>query len=115
MEINYKQVGKRIQNRRKELGMSQADLAERCGISNVYISGVERGASIPSLPVFLRITQALRTTPDFFFVGTAFSSSEYITDDIARKLKKCNTTSLDLIRVLIDAVLSQQDNIEKAE
>lgn len=110
MEINYRQVGRRIKTRRIELGMSQAVLAEICHISNVYISSVERGVSIPSLSVFLRITQALETTPDYFFTETPFSSTEYINDDIAHKLKKCNAQSLSLINALIDAVLSQQDS-----
>lgn len=68
MEINYQKMGRRIRSRRRELGLTQFALAERCGISTVYISHVENGTATPSLGVFLSIAEALEATPDYFLV-----------------------------------------------
>jgi len=37
------EVGERIRERRQQLGLSQADLARVTGVTDVYISGIERG------------------------------------------------------------------------
>lgn len=41
-EINQ-EIGKRIQNIRKQQGMSRRQFAEKCGISESFLSSVERG------------------------------------------------------------------------
>ena len=42
-----KRIGRRIKERREELGMTQAEFAEKLGVATNYISTVERGASFP--------------------------------------------------------------------
>ena len=71
MELDYQAIGKRISGRRRELHLTQAQVAERCDISDQYLSNIERAVSIPSTEVVMRIAAALDTTPDEFLVGTA--------------------------------------------
>ena len=108
MEINYQKMGRRIRSRRRELGLTQFALAERCGISTVYISHVENGTATPSLGVFLSIAEALEATPDYFLVDTPFASKEYLQDGIAKKLRQCSDSSLRVVERLIDALLEEQ-------
>ena len=54
------QLGKRIYQLRKARRLTQAALAERSGISNEFMSAIERGAKLPSLPTLQRIGVALR-------------------------------------------------------
>lgn len=42
-------IGKQIKLRRQKLGMTQVDLAERCGIYQTYLSRIENGAANPSV------------------------------------------------------------------
>lgn len=70
MDIDYKEIGKRIAHRRKELGLRQSQLSEMVGISDPYMSNIERATSIPSTEVILRLAIALKTTPDEFLVGS---------------------------------------------
>ncbi len=44
----YTCLGKVINERRKKLGMSQEELAEKSGIDRAFISNVERGKRSPS-------------------------------------------------------------------
>lgn len=71
MDIDYKEIGKRIARRHKELGLKQSQLSEKVGISDPYMSNIERATSIPSTEVIMRLAVALETTPDEFLVGTA--------------------------------------------
>ena len=70
MNIDFKLLGKRITQRRHELGYKQCTLAEKAGISNNYLSNIENGRSIPSLETFADICIALSITPDFLLLGT---------------------------------------------
>ena len=64
-----KHLGHRMQLRRVMLGMSQTDLAKRCGISFQQIQKYESaGNRIPASRLF-DISQALETSVAFFFSG----------------------------------------------
>ena len=71
MELDYQEIGRRIAKRRRELGYKQAQVEELAGIGYKYLSSIERGISIPSTEVIMRLAIALDTTPDEFLVGTA--------------------------------------------
>ena len=55
MHINLNAMGTRMKRRRKELKMSQAELAEKVNVSNNHISSIETGKQIPSLTTFVKI------------------------------------------------------------
>lgn len=76
MDLDYKQIGRRIARRRNELGLKQAVVEEKAGIGLKYLSSIERGLSIPSTEVIMRLAMALDTTPDEFLVGTARPEGE---------------------------------------
>ncbi len=51
--------GKQLQTLRKAQGLSQEELAERCGLHRTYIGGIERGERNVALLNILRIAAAL--------------------------------------------------------
>lgn len=70
MELDYSEIGKRIAKRRKQLKLKQAEVEEKADIGYKYLSNIERGLSIPSVEVIMRLALALDTTPDEFLIGT---------------------------------------------
>lgn len=52
-----------IQERRKELGLSQDEVAKRAGLHRTYISEVERHSRNFSIKIFMRLSSALETDP----------------------------------------------------
>lgn len=52
-------LGRRIQKRRKELKITQEELAEKVKISRAYMGYVEQGRNTPSLQVVHKIASAL--------------------------------------------------------
>ena len=64
-----KHIAQRVQLRRVMLGMSQSDLAKKCGISFQQIQKYETaGNRIPAARLF-DLSQALETPVAFFFSG----------------------------------------------
>ncbi len=106
MDLDYKEIGRRIARRRKELGLKQAQVEERAEIGQKYLSVIERGFSIPSTEVIMRLASALETTPDEFLVG----STRYKNDqwrNVAENLLPLSKKQLDLVAHFIEWVSSQ--------
>lgn len=59
--------GKRIQRMRKELSITQEELADRVNLSRTHMGHIEQGRRSPSLEVLNRIAKALKTSPKSFF------------------------------------------------
>lgn len=55
-------LGRRLRERRRELGLTLADVAAAAGISVGHSSSIEKGSSLPSLPVLARLAHALELT-----------------------------------------------------
>jgi transcriptional regulator with XRE-family HTH domain len=53
----------RIRHLRMQRGYTQRELAERAGITQEYLSAIERGSRVPSLEVFLILAEALDIPP----------------------------------------------------
>ena len=107
MEINYQEIGRRIARRRKKLKMTQAKIAELCGISEQYVSNIERSVSIPSTETIMRLAIALNTTPDEFLVGTARHEDDRWRS-VAEQLRPLNEKQLKLIESLIPWAAEQE-------
>lgn len=56
-----------VRERRKELRITQAELAERVGVSRQTVIAVEQGNYAPSVYLALRIARALGGTVEEFF------------------------------------------------
>ena len=105
MNIDFEQLGKRIAQRRHELGLKQCTLAEKSGISNNYLSNIENGRSIPSLETFSDICVALSLTPDYLLLGTM--RTDNIPQSIVNNLKLCDEYSLSLIDDIIKCFVNK--------
>jgi transcriptional regulator with XRE-family HTH domain len=54
-------LGEAVRAKRKKAGLSQEKLAEKAGLSTVFISRVERGKESPSVDSLVKIAGALST------------------------------------------------------
>ena len=74
MYINYLEIGRRIAKRRKKLMLTQVEVERRADLSPRYLSNIERGKSIPSIDVLIRVADVLRMTPDEVLIGVDHGS-----------------------------------------
>ena len=61
--------GQRVKERRKEIGMSQVDLAKKSGLSQATISAIERDKNRGSREI-VAISKTLRCRPEWLDTGT---------------------------------------------
>lgn len=92
MYVDYKEVGKRISKRRKELGLKQRQVNEMAELSDKYLSNIETARSIPSIDVLMRICKVLKVTPDYFLVGSINTYTDSDMDNLIKEKTK-NLTS----------------------
>lgn len=97
MELDYKEIGKRIAQRRKLLGLKQHQVCEMAEIGEKYLSCIERATSIPSLEVLMRIARALDTTPNHLLLGSSHLGQEPW-QDTAELLRGLDPKQLDLAK-----------------
>jgi transcriptional regulator with XRE-family HTH domain len=61
--------GKALRRRRWNLGVSQEEFAERCGLDRTYIGGIERGERNVSLANIEKLAKALKVPISEIFRG----------------------------------------------
>jgi transcriptional regulator with XRE-family HTH domain len=67
-EIHAKVLGRELKGARLALGLTQAEVAERLGVSGSYISAVEAGKRNLTLGQLANIANAMRLGIDISFI-----------------------------------------------
>ena len=98
MEIDYKEIGRRIARRRKELKLTQLEVEEQADLGQKYLSNIERSISIPSIEVIMRLAAALDTTPDEFLVGTLHEDTKDEWENISELLRNMSPAQLSMAK-----------------
>lgn len=76
MDDLLKQIGNRILNRRKQLRMTQEELAEKAGITPQTVSSAELGKKALRPENIIRICSALGISTDYLLLGEV-NTSDY--------------------------------------
>ena len=99
-------LGKRIKDARKKLKLTQARLAEKANISNVYLGEIERGTKIPSVPVLIDLIEALEVSADYLLRDSLKSAEAIINNELTEKLSKLTPkqrkTAIDILNAYIN-------------
>jgi transcriptional regulator with XRE-family HTH domain len=80
----YKVIGENIKKRRKQLDLSQAQLAEMCNVACSYIGIIERGRKRCSVGTLLKITNQLKVSANYIFKGLIVVDDEKFNDDMTK-------------------------------
>ena len=110
MKLNY--IGKRIGDYRRQIGLSQANVAEQIGVSVKYISAIETGHEIPSLDTLIAIADTLHQPPGNLFGELVSESYDY---EVISELKGISTLShksQEKIYAVLEALLATSEGEE---
>ena len=69
MEIDYRKIGIRIKAARESKKLTQEELAELTGLTNNYISNIERTRSKPSIENTYKNMQCIRSNSRLYTAG----------------------------------------------
>lgn len=98
MEVDAVEMGRRIAQRRKSFHLKQKELAEKLGVSNNHLSGIELGKASPSLDVFVRLCNELDVTPDYLLEGAMHSNN--VPQSIMEHLRLCSEKNVALVAAI---------------
>ena len=75
--MDQKKIGRFIAELRKEKGLTQAQLAEKFGISNRAVSKWENGKSLPDASIMINLCNSLGITVNELLNGERISMEDY--------------------------------------
>ncbi len=96
-------MGKRILARRKEMGLSQEELAERAGITIQMLSTAERGAKGMRPINLLKLSEALNVSADYLLTGRFVDADKCL---LIEKIEGLNPDQRVALNKVIDSFIS---------
>ena len=98
--------GQRLRERRKELGISQGELAKALGVSRSAISNYENGQNAMREDVLLRLFRVLEIEPNYLyqdsFTGKGFTCSVE-EERLVKAYRSLRTTGRQTLRAVAEA------------
>ena len=70
-EMDNREIGTRIRLARRDAGLTQEKLAEKIGVSTVFVSQLESGSRAPGLETLVKLSQTLHVSLDLLVLGGA--------------------------------------------
>lgn len=67
--MDLKKIGKYIAEKRKVLGLTQVQVAEKLGMSDKSVSKWERGICLPDVSVYMKLCEILGISLNEFIAG----------------------------------------------
>lgn len=108
MNTQFVEMGKRIAARRKSLGLTQNQLAEILDISNNHLSSIETGKQSPSFEKFIKLCEALDTTPNHLVLGCIHPKD--IEQNIIDTIRLCDEETTELIYDYVNFIYARALN-----
>lgn len=101
MYDKLKPIGKRIQECRRALGITQADLADKLDISVSHMSSIETGRANFGVETLMKITEILSVSADSLLRTDIPEVSAIYASDINDLLKDCSAEEIDSMMAML--------------
>lgn len=96
-ELCLHEIGKRIMDRRKKLGLTQEALAEKGEVTTQFVSYSESGKRAMRPENLLKISSALEVSADYLLTGEIIDKDLLILSDKLRKLTPAQVRTVEAI------------------
>lgn len=106
MDLFLTEMGNRIMERRKKLGLTQEALAELSGLTTQFVSYAESGKRAMRPENLMKISTALGVSTDYLLTGDIIDKDVLLLSD---KLSKLNPSQVRIIESIIDDCILLQN------
>lgn len=103
--MNLVEIGRRIKEQRKAMGLSQEKLAENVNVSTHYIYEIERGTKSMSLETFATLSEVLNTSTDYILFGNKENSTLSISEQLSRLNDNQRTKAENAFKALLPYII----------
>ena len=103
MEELLKQIGTRIRTRRKQLRLSQEQLAEMAGITPQTVSTAELGQKAMRPETTIRICEALEISTDYLLLGKITADDQSV---LCHKLSQLSPNQYRYLENIINSYIA---------
>jgi transcriptional regulator with XRE-family HTH domain len=110
LEARMRELGDFIRDQRRTARLSLRKLSELAGISNPYLSQIERGLRKPSAEILQAIAKALRISAETLYVRAGILEERDGEHDLVAEILRNPTLSERQKQVLIDVYRSFLSN-----
>ena len=108
-------LGNRIRDARKARGLTSEELAELCGIGAVHIRKIETGTKLPSMPLFVKICNALKVSSKFLLQDSVESDTIDLHGTWDDRIKQLPVDQADFVRTLLETSFSYFNGLAGAK
>jgi len=116
LESRLHDLGEFIRDQRRTARLSLRKLSELAGISNPYLSQIERGLRKPSAEILQAIARALRISSETLYVRAGFLEERDTEDDLVGDILRDRTISEGQKQALVEIYRSfQREQAEEEE
>ena len=109
-ELNFREVGSRIQGFRLKNGLTQDELGEKIGTDQKYISRIEGGYHNISLDTVVAIARALHISVDSLVADYGNGDDESNLQDVLNAVRGMSSGQLDMLRDEIEIIKRYEVN-----
>ena len=102
-------LGKRIQQFRRESGLTQEDVADAMGCSVTYISKLERGRASCNLSRLLTLANVLQCDAAELLFGVNRGSRDYLYPEISQSVGELSPSSRELVWQVMTLIESRTE------
>ena len=99
---DLREIGERISRRRKHMGLTQEQLAEKMDVSIQMISNLERGVKAIRIDNLVKLSQILNVSTDYILTGQKPSGD---IDTLSKQISQLSSEKQGLIEVIISYCL----------
>ena len=100
--LNLEDVGKRIMNRRKKMGLTQEALAEQSDVTPQFVSYAESGKRAMRPENLIKISNALGVSVDYLLSGDIIDKDILL---LSAKLEKLSPSEVRIVESIVDECL----------
>ena len=97
-------IGERICNRRKQLGLTQEQIADKMDVSVQMISNLERGNKAIKIDNLIKISEILGVSTDYIL--TQKNTNEDISE-LAKRISKLSVEDYKMIDMLVEYCINK--------
>jgi transcriptional regulator with XRE-family HTH domain len=103
VKLYLDEVGQRMMERRKKLGLTQEALAERSDLTTQFVSYAESGKRAMRPENLMKIAAALGVSTDYLLTGDIIDKDQLL---LSEKLNKLTAAEVRIIESIIDECIN---------